>query len=88
MRSYLACCMHQRRTGDHHVRGTAGRLLQIWDLASGGGPALNQLQFNTAMRLVALAQVRAKFCVIWHMRRTWCYPRLAFSADQQEHRRA
>jgi hypothetical protein len=31
--------------------------LQIWDLASGGGPALNQLQFNASMRLVALAQV-------------------------------
>ncbi|KAI8469930.1 MAG: hypothetical protein J3K34DRAFT_521730 [Monoraphidium minutum] len=30
---------------------------QIWDLASGGGPALTQLQFNTSMRLVALAQV-------------------------------
>lgn len=31
---------------------------QIWELASGGAPALTQLQFNTSMRLVALAQVR------------------------------
>ncbi len=30
---------------------------QIWDLSSGGGPKLNQFQFSSAMRLVALAQV-------------------------------
>ncbi|GIL89869.1 hypothetical protein Vretimale_17992 [Volvox reticuliferus] len=31
---------------------------QIWELASGGGPKLNQIQFASAMRLVALAQAR------------------------------
>lgn len=29
---------------------------QIWELSSGGGPKLNQFQFSSAMRLVALAQ--------------------------------
>ena len=33
---------------------------QIWELASGGGPKLNQFQFSSAMRLVALAQVHGK----------------------------
>ncbi|EFJ51520.1 hypothetical protein VOLCADRAFT_103432 [Volvox carteri f. nagariensis] len=31
---------------------------QIWELASGGAPKLNQTQFSAAMRLVALAQAR------------------------------
>ncbi|GLI62231.1 hypothetical protein VaNZ11_004797 [Volvox africanus] len=31
---------------------------QIWELASGGGSKLNQIQFSSAMRLVALAQAR------------------------------
>ncbi|GLC36577.1 hypothetical protein PLESTF_001275100 [Pleodorina starrii] len=31
---------------------------QIWELSSGGGPKLNQIQFSSAMRLVALAQAR------------------------------
>ena len=35
-------------------------LLQIWEFASGGGARLNPMQFNTALRLVALAQVRLK----------------------------
>jgi hypothetical protein len=33
--------------------------LQIWEYASGGGAKLNMGQFAVAMRLVALAQVRA-----------------------------
>lgn len=34
-----------------------GFLLQIWEYASRGQPALNLMQFTTALRLVALAQV-------------------------------
>jgi hypothetical protein len=33
-------------------------LLQIWELCSRGNAALNPVQFNIALRLVALAQVR------------------------------
>ena len=32
--------------------------MQIWEMASGGHAQLNPIQFNTSMRLVALAQVR------------------------------
>jgi len=34
--------------------------MQIWDLASSGSPKLGQAQFTNALRLVSLAQVRAR----------------------------
>lgn len=41
-----------------HRWGVTLPCVQIWELSSGGGPKLNQFQFSSAMRLVALAQVR------------------------------
>ncbi|KAJ9523147.1 hypothetical protein QJQ45_023960 [Haematococcus lacustris] len=35
---------------------------QVWELASGGAPCLNQMQFSASMRLVALAQARCHCC--------------------------
>lgn len=34
-------------------------MAQIWEYASNGGPSLNSFQFQTALRLVSLAQVRS-----------------------------
>lgn len=55
----LAAAVHDPFPACHASPHTSSptHATQIWELASGGAPALAQPQFNAAMRLVALAQV-------------------------------